>query len=142
MDIEWHQLESVVLLIRSGRIATEMLEKEIAPLSISVPQLSILISIADWGEMTASQLCEVTMRDKANMSSLTKKLEQAGLVQLKKNTSDARSSILSLTPKGKKAAEFGIKAESKVSKKLEKISISQNFPREYLVELAEKFSKI
>jgi len=142
MDIEWHQLESVVLLIRSGRIATEMLEKEIAPLSISVPQLSILISIADWGEMTASQLCEVTMRDKANMSSLTKKLEQAGLVQLKKNTSDARSSILSLTPKGKKAAEFGIKAESKVSKKLEKISISQNFPREYLVELAEKFNKI
>jgi len=104
--------------------------------------LSILISIADWGEMTASQLCEVTMRDKANMSSLTKKLEQAGLVQLKKNTSDARSSILSLTPKGKKAAEFGIKAESKVSKKLEKISISQNFPREYLVELAEKFNKI
>lgn len=70
-------MESVVLLIRAGRIAVELLEKEIVPLAISVPQLSIVISLYEWGEMTASRLCEITMRDKANISSLLKKLETA-----------------------------------------------------------------
>ncbi|WP_167883559.1 MarR family winged helix-turn-helix transcriptional regulator [Leptospira ognonensis] len=133
-------MESVVLLIRAGRIAVELLEKEIVPLAISVPQLSIVISLYEWGEMTASRLCEITMRDKANISSLLKKLETAGLVQMKKNTSDARSSFLSLTAKGKNTAELGLKAEAKVSKQLQKMSNKHPFPKEFLVEMIQKNS--
>ncbi|BDA80403.1 hypothetical protein LPTSP3_g33330 [Leptospira kobayashii] len=135
-------MESVVLLIRAGRIAAAHLEKEITPLMISVPQLSILLSLSEWGEMTASQLCELTMRDKANISSLTKKLEQEGFIHVRKNSEDARSSLLSLTAKGRKTAESGFKAEKKISSKLEKLSQQTKFPREYLSEIAEKINKL
>lgn len=140
MKIDWNQMESVVLLIRAGRIAVELLEKEIVPLAISVPQLSIVISLYEWGEMTATRLCEITMRDKANISSLLKKLETAGMVQLKKNASDARSSFLSLTAKGKNTAELGLKAEAKVSKQIQKLSSKYPFPKDFLVEMIAKNS--
>jgi DNA-binding MarR family transcriptional regulator len=138
MQIDWKKMESVVLLIRSGRIAANLLEEEITSLQVSVPQLSIILSLNQWGEMTASQLCELTMRDKANISSLTKKLEASGLIQQKKNESDARSTLIMLTAKGKKIADLGEKAEAKISKKLEKLSTNNKFPKEFLLELLEK----
>ncbi|MEK6879481.1 MAG: MarR family transcriptional regulator [Nanoarchaeota archaeon] len=138
METDWKNMDSVVLLIRGGRIAVELLENEILSLGISVPQLSIILSLYTLGEMTASDLCQVTMRDKANISALTKKLELGGFIQLIKNKEDSRSSSISLTAKGKKTAQLGQKAQASVSKKLEGLSTKSEFPKNYLLQLIQK----
>ena len=95
---------SAILFIRGGRIATAMLEGELSKLGLTVPYASILTALLEHGSKSATDLCILTMRERANMSVLLSKLKKIEYVSEKPNPLDARSQVISLTAEGKKMA--------------------------------------
>lgn len=60
----------------------------------------ILITLADLGECTLTDLTTKVARDKSQMTRAIRGLEDKGLVMRKSNPSDARATLVSLTPEG------------------------------------------
>jgi DNA-binding MarR family transcriptional regulator len=103
--ISHEHVPSAMLLIRSGRIATAMLERELSKLGLTVPYATILSALLEHGAKSATDLCNLTMRERANMSVLLGKLKKVQYVSETPNPLDARSQLISLTGEGKKLAE-------------------------------------
>lgn len=110
-------------------------------MNLSVPQASIIASIYKWGDMSATDLCKLTMRDKANLSALLKKLEKSGHIRTEKNSKGGRRSNLTLTQKGRKDAQKVKKIQENVSKyietKSEHISNIRKFLKSVILESEE-----
>ena len=62
----------------------------------------ILYLLSVEGELTFGELTQRINRDKSTTTSLVKKLEEKGLVQIKKNPADSRIKMVSLTKEGEK----------------------------------------
>ena len=58
-----------------------------------------------WQDAAVGDISELAVMDQANASSLCKKLEREGFLTRTRQASDRRVVILSLTPKGREAAE-------------------------------------
>lgn len=106
---------SAILFIRSGRIAAAMLEGELSKLGLTVPYASILTALLEHGSKSATDLCILTMRERANMSVLLGKLKKIAYVSEKPNPLDARSQVISLTPEGHSMATKCREITSEVS---------------------------
>lgn len=98
-------LPSAVLLMRAGRIATAMLEGKLSRIGITAPYAAILTALRDHGPKSATDLCALTMRERANMSVLLAKLRKIGYVEESENRLDGRSHMMSLTDSGREIAE-------------------------------------
>jgi len=96
---------SAVLVVRSGRIASAMLEAEFSKLGLTVPYAAILTALLEHGSKTATDLCMLTMRERANMSVLLSKLKKIQYISEEANPLDARSHMIVLTEIGRATAE-------------------------------------
>ncbi len=117
---------SAVLLIRSGRIATAMLEGKLSELRLTVPYAAILTALLEHGPRSATDLCVLTMRERANMSVLLAKLRKIQYVSEAPNPLDARSHLVSLTESGKQMAEKCLHVTEEVSQVIDNFLHEQN----------------
>jgi DNA-binding MarR family transcriptional regulator len=73
--------------------------------NVGVQEWRVLTILVHQGEGSAKIICDFTMMDKGNVSRAVRRLTQAGCVKEKLNKADKRSTILMLTPKGRKLYE-------------------------------------
>lgn len=67
---------------------------------------NILFQLSRVDHMTLSELTAAINRDKSTTTVLVRKLENAGLVELKSSSTDGRSKLISLTAKGREYNEL------------------------------------
>jgi DNA-binding MarR family transcriptional regulator len=129
---------SAILLIRAGRTATAMLEGELSKLGLTVPYASILTALLEHGPKSATDLCILTMRERANMSVLLSKLKKIEYVSEKANPLDARSQVISLTGEGKRIAESCKQATEEVSHQIDHfLTNHQALPEKFRATLSD-----
>ncbi|MBL8034249.1 MAG: winged helix DNA-binding protein [Leptospiraceae bacterium] len=133
---------SAVLLIRGGRVAAAMLEGKLSKLGLTVPYATILTALLDNGPKSATDLCVLTMRERANMSVLLAKLRKIGYVSESQNPLDARSHVISLTESGREAAEKCRAVTEEVSQAIDNFLAVQNEnPEKFRGALSDFLSK-
>lgn len=133
---------TAVLLMRGGRIAAAMLEAELSKYGFTVPYATILIALLENGDRTATDLCMLTMRERANMSVLLSKLRRLEYVIENLNPLDARSHLVSLTPKGRDMAEKCKKITDDVSDVIDKfLTAHYEDPTRFRVTLSDLVGK-
>lgn len=133
-------------MIRGGRIAAAMLEAELSKHSFTVPYATILIALLEHGARTATDLCMLTMRERANMSVLLSKLRRLEYVAEELNPLDARSHMICLTPKGQDMAQKCKKITDEVSEVIDRFLAGHDEPPEkfrlVMSDLVGKFYSI
>lgn len=135
-------IPSAVLLIRSGRIATAMLEGRLSELRLTVPYAAILTALLEHGPKSATDLCVLTMRERANMSVLLAKLRKIGYVSESQNPLDARSHLVSLTESGRDMAEKCRAVTDEISQVIDQFLHGQHdSPAQFHHTLSEFLSK-
>ena len=80
-------------------LTTKLSEKGLENFATSHGNILFQLSRVDF--MTLSELTVAINRDKSTTTVLVRKLENAGLVELKASATDGRSKLISLTAKGK-----------------------------------------
>jgi len=96
-----------LIILQIGRIrdkANAFLMKELADRNlkgIAPTHGDILWALYTYGDLPMKKLAELINRDKSTVTALVAKLIDFGYVQRKANESDLRSSIISLTEKGR-----------------------------------------
>lgn len=135
-----------MLLIRGGRIAGELLEAEFAHIGLSVPYATILTALLENGPRHSTDLCNLTMRERANMSVLLRKLNRSGYVSEKPNPMDARSHLVELTPAGNEVAlkcrEIIMRVSGVLDEFLAQHGAADTRFRQLLADLVGKFYSI
>lgn len=94
-----------IQLILAGKISRSMLDVEFGKIGLSFPYGRILTTLAENGPKSATELCMLTMRERANMSVLLSKMKKIGYIEDKPSLLDARMQIVSLTDLGREVAE-------------------------------------
>ncbi|MBN1498643.1 MAG: MarR family transcriptional regulator [Spirochaetes bacterium] len=72
------------------------------PFNLNQQQFSILFSIEKAGKVQQKSMVNQLMLEKAHVSKIVKKLSEMGLIEIKADSEDKRSSWLSTTPEGSK----------------------------------------
>lgn len=99
------EMPIAIQLILAGKVSRALLDMEYNKIGLSFPYSRILTTLADHGPKTATELCMLTMRERASMSVLLAKMKKIGYVQDAPSLLDARTQIISLTDLGREAAE-------------------------------------
>ncbi|KRA02171.1 MAG: MarR family winged helix-turn-helix transcriptional regulator [Achromobacter sp.] len=95
------ELGFLVTSVRNG--IHEALDRELAPLQITVQQYVVLNCIVKgWGR-TLSDFCRVLAYDSGAMTRLLDRIAAKGFIRRVENESDRRSSLIELTEQGKAA---------------------------------------
>lgn len=68
---------------------------------LSQVQWRVLVMLDSFGEITANQIVRRLLIDKGQLSRTTKAMVRDGLIVVKENESDSRSSLLSMTARGR-----------------------------------------
>jgi len=72
---------------------------------LTVPQWRIIANLAQYGERTAKELCDMARMDKSTVSRAVKSLLTRNLITAKENPKDKRASLLSLSVEGNRLHE-------------------------------------
>ena len=91
-----------------------------------MPYAAILTALLEHGPKSATDLCVLTMRERANMSVLLAKLRKIEYVSESQNPLDARSHLVSLTDTGKQMAEKCLSITDDVSQVIDNFLHEQN----------------
>ena len=67
---------------------------------LTVPQWRVIANLAQYGECTAKQLCDMVQMDKSTVSRAVKSLLTRNLIAAKANPTDKRANLLSLSEAG------------------------------------------
>jgi len=95
------ELGFLVTSVRNG--IHEALDRELAPLQITVQQYVVLnCTVKGWGR-TLSDFCRVLAYDSGAMTRLLDRIAAKGFIRRVENESDRRSSLIELTEQGKAA---------------------------------------
>jgi len=78
--------------------------------NLSVPRYYLLKHLEETPGISFTQLSQLMLSDKSNISRLIKNMEAEGLVRRKRHSSDGRTRSLYLTPAGKKVLEAARRA--------------------------------
>ncbi|MDI4654041.1 MULTISPECIES: MarR family winged helix-turn-helix transcriptional regulator [Pseudoalteromonas] len=72
---------------------------------LTVPQWRIIANLAQYGERTAKELCDMAQMDKSTVSRAVKSLLTRNLIIAKENPEDKRANLLSLSVEGNRLHE-------------------------------------
>lgn len=73
---------------------------------LTMAQFTVMEALYNKGEMTVKQIVSRILSSNGNMTVVIRNLEAAGLVLRRENPEDARSFLISLTPKGHSVMDF------------------------------------
>jgi DNA-binding MarR family transcriptional regulator len=113
---------------RASRKLTELYDRELEPLGLTLPQFSLLRSCKRLGPIGISEFASRLKLDRTTLGRNLKLLEKAGLVALDENSEDQRERLVSLTREGSKRLEQALSAwdaaQEKVKRGLGKPSLA------------------
>lgn len=87
------------LVMSVSRISNKRIEDFSIP--IKMEQMPVLMSLYVHGDLAQQELADYIKRDKSSVYRTAKVLEKKGLIKYKKNKTDARKKLLSMTDAGK-----------------------------------------
>ena len=139
---EYHKPETeipmAVQLILAGKVSRTMLDMEFNKIGLSFPYGRILTTLAERGPKSATELCMLTMRERASMSVLLAKMKKLGYVQDTPSLLDARMQIVSLTELGTEVAEKCKKITQETGKVIEEFMTARTAdPENFKAIIAE-----
>lgn len=103
---------------------------------ISVLEWRVIAPLGALGAATASQIADMTMLDKGNVSRTVRGLVERGLIERTAHSSDRRKRILSLTRRGKKLHDMvAVRSRSRETQLFENFSEAKR--EQFLALLAE-----
>lgn len=105
LNVASENIPIAIQLILVGKVSRAMLDSEFSKLGLSFPYGRILTTLAERGPKSATELCMLNMRERANMSVLLSKMKKIGYIEETPSLLDARASIISLSEKGRQVAE-------------------------------------
>jgi DNA-binding MarR family transcriptional regulator len=82
-------------------------------------QWMVVVRLREQPEMTQSDLCQATLRDKATMSRIIDGMQARGLVRRRAHPEDARTRLVSLTPEAQRLRKTLLPAVRKMVAELE-----------------------
>ncbi|HNT28000.1 MAG TPA: MarR family transcriptional regulator [bacterium] len=100
-----HQKLLLHLLLHSGKLLEERIKRALRPYGIHQGQARILNALNCYGERSQIEIARGLHIERATATIMLQKLETAGLIKRTAHDRDGRVIVVSLTPKGKKAAE-------------------------------------
>ena len=71
------------------------------PIDLTYPQYVVMMALWEFDHIKVSRLIELTQIDGGSLTLILKKLIKKGFISEKKDSTDKRSKVLSLTPTGK-----------------------------------------
>ncbi|HEV2756555.1 MAG TPA: MarR family transcriptional regulator [Actinomycetota bacterium] len=92
----------VVSVLRAESRAAQMLERALAPADLSLPQFNVLMVLAatPGGELPLYELNAQLVSSAPNMSWISNRMEERGLVRKKRDDDDRRVVLIALTESG------------------------------------------
>jgi MarR family 2-MHQ and catechol resistance regulon transcriptional repressor len=89
-------------LMRAANALRTKASRQLEPTGLTLSQFAVLEALYHLGPLSLSEIAKKILTTGGNLTMVAGNLEKQGLVARKINPEDARVSILSLTPKGKK----------------------------------------
>ena len=102
---EVRALDTFVKLTRATETLGGQLQRHLASLEITPPQLAVLEALLHVGPMSQSELGRKLLRSNPNMTALLDTLERHGWIQRTRSPEDRRVVVVSLTPEGRRVIE-------------------------------------
>jgi MarR family 2-MHQ and catechol resistance regulon transcriptional repressor len=102
---EVRALDTFVKLTRATETLGAQLQRHLASLEITPPQLAVLEALLHVGPMSQSELGRKLLRSNPNMTALLDNLERSKWIQRERSPEDRRVVVVSLTPEGRRVIE-------------------------------------
>ncbi|MFE8597172.1 MarR family transcriptional regulator [Archangium violaceum] len=102
---EVRALDTFVKLTRATETLGAQLQRHLASLEITPPQLAVLEALLHLGPMSQSELGRKLLRSNPNMTALLDNLERSKWIQRARSPEDRRVVVVSLTPEGRRVIE-------------------------------------
>ena len=102
---EVRALDTFVKLTRAMETLGGQLQRHLASLEITPPQLGVLEALLHVGPMSQSELGRKLLRSNPNMTALLDNLERNKWIQRERSPEDRRVVVVSLTPEGRRVIE-------------------------------------
>lgn len=130
------------ILIALSR-STQMIQRRSANIlkdsGLTITQFGVLEALYHKGDMTINEIIESLLSTSGNMTVVINNLEKEQLINRYVNPKDRRSSIISISPKGRH--QIGETFPPPLQDLKEYFSIYSNDEKEYLLKLLKKLSK-
>lgn len=126
------------------RLVTDFKEEGI---DISPEQLTVLSLLWKKDRVTQQELCNITFKDKPNMTRLIDSLEEKGLAKRTTDQNDKRNNLIVLTPEGKAIEEKAFLVANATMRKAlvnvtpQELAIGQNLLKKIFNNMQEKPNK-
>lgn len=126
------------------RLVTDFKEEGI---DISPEQLTVLSLLWKKDRVTQQELCNITFKDKPNMTRLIDSLEEKGLVKRTVDENDKRNNLIVLTAEGKAIEEKAFLVANTTMRKAlvnvssQELAIGQNLLKKIFNNMQEKPNK-
>ena len=88
------------LLRKAHQAASEIFQSQVAPYQVTPTQFSTLIRLDDLGELSQSDLGELTATDPATLLGVIQRLAKRGLLAVRPDPDDGRRRLVRLTEEG------------------------------------------
>jgi MarR family 2-MHQ and catechol resistance regulon transcriptional repressor len=102
---ETRALDTFVKLTRAMETLGSHLQRHLASLEITPPQLAVLEALLHLGPMSQGELGRKLLRSNPNMTALLDNLERNGWISRERSPEDRRVVLVSLTPEGQRVIE-------------------------------------
>ncbi|HYO72887.1 MAG TPA: MarR family transcriptional regulator [Archangium sp.] len=102
---EARALDTFIKLTRAMETLGAQLQRHLASLEITPPQLGVLEALLHVGPMSQSELGRKLLRSNPNMTALLDNLERHKWIQRERSPEDRRVVVVSLTPEGRRVIE-------------------------------------
>ncbi|HEX5746373.1 MAG TPA: MarR family transcriptional regulator [Archangium sp.] len=102
---EVRALDTFVKLTRAMETLGAQLQRHLASLEITPPQLAVLEALLHVGPMSQSELGRKLLRSNPNMTALLDNLERGNWIHRERSPEDRRVVVVSLTPEGRRVIE-------------------------------------
>ena len=102
---ETRALDTFIKLTRAMETLGLRLQRHLASLEITPPQLAVLEALLHRGPMSQGELGRKLLRSNPNMTALLDTLERHGWIQRARSPEDRRVVVVSLSPPGRRIIE-------------------------------------
>lgn len=102
---ETRALDTFIKLTRAVETLGSQLQRHLASLEITPPQLAVLEALLHLGPMSQGELGRKLLRSNPNMTAVLDNLERNGWIQRERSQEDRRVVVASLTPEGRRVIE-------------------------------------
>lgn len=102
---ETRALDTFIKLTRAMETLGSHLQRHLASLELTPPQLAVLETLLHLGPMSQGELGRKLLRSNPNMTALLDNLERHGWTRRERSSEDRRVVVVSLTPEGRRVIE-------------------------------------